>query len=442
MSFFDYYISPTAVDDPESDWTDKAYTIDGNPQTYGYSSEIVPGTWSEYLYFSHTGLLCDGACFKASEQSPVDYVDIDLYYDDAWQPFYEGAWIADVTRIANWTKSMYPAKVVTGGRIRFKGVGAATIPATLYEFWFHQESPLLFGLIGDIHISDAADMVWNQFQQNEYRRFSTASTRLGDFLTTINDNIDPVHGFSIDCGDILDSHSTPAQVLTLMAGYNDAIIDLRDVPHRFAIGNHLKWMIDSREDITWAQYFAALSNEGARANGFPDSENPKAYTFDVGGFRCIVLYYTYLNYVEGAEGDDQRAWLTARLAETDRPVIVFCHAYLHTQMHQYGNPGYAYYGSDDTYLAPVRTILEEKGKVQAVFSSHYHRAKSNAVINGIPYIGLAGSIHAPLADDNAYYIVEVTPNAFQGPNQWHSRIKMTGYGTKAFDYRGDIGIAM
>ncbi len=442
MAWYNYYLSPAGVTDPDTGWTNEANVIDGNPVTSAFSDNISPGEYTKYLYFTRSSFSCDGVRFYAQEDSPNDWVDIDLYYDGGWQPFYEGAWIADsLTGVPNWAKSMSSAEDVTQGRIRFKGVGASTIPVVLFDVYFHQEAPLLFAGIGDIHLSDAADEEWFRFEQNEFRRHSTAGARLETFLNAVVTNIDPVFGFSIDLGDIIDSRTSAGQTLNYIDYYNDEIVDNRNVPHYRLLGNHVKWLIENREDFTWAQYFAALSNDGAKSNGFPDGDNPKGYTFDVGGFRCIVLYSTYLNYVEGVEGDDQRAWLTARLDETSKPVLVFSHGYMHANTHTYGDASYAYYG-DDSFQSPVRTIIENSGKVQAVFQSHYHRAKSNCVINDIPYIGLAGSTHCPLVDDEAYYIVEVTPSAFVGASQSCSRVKMTGHGNRAFDYRGDIGIAM
>jgi len=290
-----------------------------------------------------------------------------------------------------------------------------------------------FGVIGDVHFNDKPDVVWNMFGQNEYRRFSTAATRMGNFVSTLNVESSACD-FAIHTGDAIDS--TGINHLTNLGNFNTKLGDLNCDAYN-TIGNHVKWLVDTAEAMTWAQYFSTLTNQASQDNKWPDNDNPKAYTFDKVGFHCIVLLYTYLNYVEGEEGDDQLGWLEARLQATSLPVLVFCHAYLHTQMHQYGNPGYAYYGSDDTYLAPVRTVLEAGKNVQAVFCSHYHRAKSTRVINDIPYIGFAGSVHAPLANDNAYYIVEVTPNQVRGANQWRSAIKITGYGNKAWDLRMD-----
>ena len=332
---------------------------------------------------------------------------------------------------------MDPNKTVTQARNRFKATGNQTINMRLGFVQFHKVAPLLFGISGDQHFSDNVDYFWTQYAQNEFRRVTTAPTRFGAFHDTVDENIDPVFGFSIHMGDAVDSRCSAGGTPGKLAEFN-AVVDDRDVKANTVIGNHMQWVIEGRQDMTWAQYFAALTNQASQDNGFPDGANPKAYTFDVGGFRCIVLYYTYLNYVEGPEGNDQLAWLTARLAETSKPVLIFTHAYLHTQMHQYGDSNYAFYGSDDTYLAPVRTILEASGKVQAVFESHYHRAKSNATINGIPYVGVACPVLAPLINDNAYYIAEVTPNVFQGASQQHGKVKLTGYGSRAFDYNGDV----
>ncbi len=439
MVWYDYYISPTGVTDPDSGWNSEANAIDGVLNTYAVSNDVTVGNWTEFLYFSSAAFDGDGFRFSADPSIPFNSrnrVDIDLYYDDAWNNLYEGSWALDGVSLSGHAYSIDPNQTVTQARIRFKATGSQTINMRLGFVMFHKVAPLLFGISGDQHFSDNVDHDWPNFGQKEYRRVTTAPTRFGAFIETVDENIDPIFGFSIHMGDAVDSRCSSGGMPGKLAELN-SIVDDSDVPFLNIIGNHDKWEIDSRGDMTWAEYFAALSNHATQANGFPDGANPKGYTFDVGGFRCIVLYYPYLDYVQGPEGDDQQAWLTARLSETSKPVIIFSHAYLHTQMHQYGDPSYAYYGGDDTYLAPVRTIIENSGKVIAVFQSHYHRAKSNATINEIPYVGVACPVHAPLIDDNAYYIVEVTPNVFQGPNQMHGTVKLTGYGSMAFDYNGD-----
>lgn len=291
-----------------------------------------------------------------------------------------------------------------------------------------------FGIIGDVHYNEKVDAVWNMFSQNEFRRFSTADTRFSNFIATVNAESSPVCAFAIHGGDAVDSTSDVPT--TRYGDFNTRAGDLT-VSFYNTLGNHLHWMVEIGEKMTWANYFDTLTNHAVRNNPFPNGTTPKAYTFDVSGFRCIVLFYTYMNYVEGVEGDDQLAWLTARLSETELPVIVFSHAYLHTNMHQYGNPSYAYYGSDDTYLLPVRTVLENSKKVQAVFQSHYHRGKSNCIINDIAYISIFGSVLAWNPADNAYYIVEIETDKIFGQYQSRPSIKMTGYGSKGFDYNGN-----
>ncbi len=294
-----------------------------------------------------------------------------------------------------------------------------------------------FGKICDVHFSDFADSIWNGVGgQNEYRRRSTANTRFGEFKDTVNAE-NPACSFAMHGGDAVSQFGTGGQMLTQFGLFNSAA-GLLTPDFYNSVGNHEKNIIDGFGYITWAQYFAAITNQATQDNKFPDDSNPKAYTFTKDGFLCIVLYYTAAQYVEGVEGDDQLGWLETILDGNSLPVLVFAHAYLHSQIHPYGNPEYAFYsmpsGTSEPYQAPVRTLLENSGLVQAVFHCHYHRAKSFAMINDIPYFSLAGSVLAPLAADNAYYIIEVTTNQIKGANQWMSAIKLTGYGSKGFNY--------
>jgi len=54
----------------------------------------------------------------------------------------------------------------------------------------------------------------------------------------------------------------------------------------------------------------------------------------------------------------------------------------------------------------VRKVLEDSGKVVAVFQGHHHAGSYN-LINGIHYYTLAAMCEGPYPENNAYAIVEV-----------------------------------
>lgn len=87
--------------------------------------------------------------------------------------------------------------------------------------------------------------------------------------------------------------------------------------------------------------------------------------------------------------DNELGWLTTDLASTNKPTLVFCHQTLAEF------DGTTYYTAPTTDIeryavynrAAVRTVLENSGKVKAVFEGHQHFFR-HMNINGIPYIDL------------------------------------------------------
>jgi predicted phosphodiesterase len=163
---------------------------------------------------------------------------------------------------------------------------------------------------------------------------------------------------------------------------------------------------------------------------FGDANYPHAYTFDVCDCRFIVMF------VKGIGQEVQAAqltWLTERLTETSKPTFVFTHGHLIT------NSGYTYaYASNH---AAVRTILENNGNVQGVFSGHYHRGLSPTVINGIPYFPFRGSTCNPPygpaenapdpgaqpLEQAAYFKVTIKPNAIFTGTRYIANIKVEAF---------------
>jgi alkaline phosphatase len=91
----------------------------------------------------------------------------------------------------------------------------------------------------------------------------------------------------------------------------------------------------------------------------------------------------------------QLAWLRADLAASEGGAVVFVHQLLDGQ------------GSVYVKNAPeVRRILQESGKVLAVFQGHHHEG-SYSRIEGIHYYTLQGVVEGQGLENNSYAVVEL-----------------------------------
>jgi predicted phosphodiesterase len=168
-------------------------------------------------------------------------------------------------------------------------------------------------------------------------------------------------------GDIIDHYtSTEPQALIDLGKIKEA---LNGMDAHFVLGNH------DQDKLTKSQ----ISSVTHKTAGH--------YSFDKNGIHFIILDANYssddnnahygaggfawnVNYIPPAE----RTWLAADLAATTLPTLVFCHY----RLDEAGD----YSVSNRT---AIRTILENSGKVKAVFAGHNHINETNT-INGIKYI--------------------------------------------------------
>ncbi len=167
--------------------------------------------------------------------------------------------------------------------------------------------------------------------------------------------------FAIEVGDFITSD--PADLPVIEAAYTSV-----SSPRYYVMGNH------ELINLSKAQFIAGTGMTEAY------------YSFDVASYHFVVLDACYYDDDDGAEYDSgnfdwrdtyinpgQRTWLTNDLVSTDLKTFVFCHQRLD--------------GVGDAYVnnaAAVRSILEDSGKVLAVFMGHGH-TNALVTINGIDY---------------------------------------------------------
>ncbi|HUT31849.1 MAG TPA: metallophosphoesterase [Planctomycetota bacterium] len=196
--------------------------------------------------------------------------------------------------------------------------------------------------------------------------------------------------FVIGLGDFVDGTSKDPEVELGHLGKIEEIFRRFEGPRHHVLGNH---------DLD-----ALTKEELLKATGMPAAH----YAFDAPPFRCIVLDGCYRKDFEPyARGNfvwtdswipaAQLRWLEAELKKAEGKALVFVHQPLdRDDVHCVRNAG------------EVRRILEDSGKVVAVFSGHNHKGGYRKV-RGIHYVTVCGMVEGPGLEHNAYALVTVTP---------------------------------
>ncbi len=126
--------------------------------------------------------------------------------------------------------------------------------------------------------------------------------------------------------------------------------------------------------------------------------SPLHYALDRGGFHVVVLHTLEAKDVDVRIPPAQLAWLRQDLAKTTLPVVVLMH---HSASEQDLSDSSWFHRAPHLALVrerrELRAVLEESGKVRAVFNGHVHRNHLD-VIRGIPYVTIQ-SLVENLDDD-------------------------------------------
>jgi predicted MPP superfamily phosphohydrolase len=243
-----------------------------------------------------------------------------------------------------------------------------------------------FGIVTDCHYADT-DTVGTRFYRHSL-------DKLDDCVELMNaQKVD----FLVELGDFKDQDSPPVELKTL--SYLQAVESVFrkfDGPTYHVLGNH---DVDS---ISKVQFLANIENTGI-------NPSKSHYSFDFSDVHFVVLDANYKS--DGADYNHgnfdwtdanippaELQWLRQDLAASRRVVIVLVHQLLD------GTGSYYVKNADE-----VRQILEQSGKVLAVFQGHYHDG-SYSLIEGIHYYTLKAMVEGPGPENDSYAIVEVQPD--------------------------------
>jgi len=239
-----------------------------------------------------------------------------------------------------------------------------------------------FGIVSDCHYADKNSV------NSRYYRESLA--KLTECIEVMNkQEVD----FLIELGDFIDEGADEAATISYLQAVEGVFRRFRS-PVYHVLGNH------DIAGVTKDEFLANIKNTGI----VPFTS--KYYSFDFNGLHIVVLDGNYL-----ADGTDcapgnfdwtdtnipvaELKWFKTDLCGTGKPVIVFIHQRLD--------------GSGSFYVnnsADVRQIMEDSGKVLAVFQGHHHEG-GYSQIGGIYYYTLRAMVENSGQENNSYAVIEV-----------------------------------
>jgi predicted phosphodiesterase len=262
----------------------------------------------------------------------------------------------------------------------------------------HRTRTVRFGMVTDIHYADR-DAAGTRY----YRE---ARQKLAEFVSVMNQQ---KPDFVVEMGDYKDQDAQPdpARTLTYARSMESVLAGFRGRRYH-VLGNH------DEDSLAKSDFLSQVVNSGInRARSF--------YSFDAGGIHFIALDANFrsdgkdyekgnYDWTDANVPAHELAWLQKDLASTKRRTIVL----IHQQLDGVGS----YYVKN----APaVRKILEESGRVLAVFQGHRHEG-AYSLMQGIHYYTLKGLIEGSGPANNAYALVEVDSD---------STIHIQGFRTEA-----------
>ncbi len=258
-----------------------------------------------------------------------------------------------------------------------------------------QADGLKIGLITDLHYADKPAAGSRQYRETPAKLSEAAAAFKQESVA-----------FVVELGDLIDSAPSLETELGYLKTMQQQISSQIPECH-FVLGNHCV------ERLTKQEFLTEVGQEKSY------------YSFDKSGFHIVILDACFRGDGEpyGRNNSDWKDafippaelhWLKADLAATDKPTIVFVHQRLDVSNH------YA-----PKNAAEVRKILEESGKVAAVFQGHSHK-NDHKEINGIHYCTLVAMIEGTGPENNGYSLLELSPSGI---------IKLTGFRKqKSYDW--------
>ncbi|MCE7996075.1 MAG: hypothetical protein HEP71_29115 [Roseivirga sp.] len=268
-------------------------------------------------------------------------------------------------------------------RVFLKTSGAALALAALPSCVRQGSGKVRFGLVSDSHYADR--------EESGIRFYRESAEKMKACVDVMNqEKVD----FMIHLGDFKDQDPEPDEQRTMQYLRDfEAIYAEFKGPRYHVLGNH------DMDSLSKSQFQSMIENTGI-------DEPETFYSFDKGDYHFVVLDacfnpdgspYDHDNFqwFDANVPQEQLDWLDKDLKATEKPTIVFVHQMLEdieNGKHHIKN------------FAKVRAILEESGKVSAVFQGHKHEER-HKLINDIHYYTILGMVDYSGPENNSFAIV-------------------------------------
>jgi alkaline phosphatase len=235
------------------------------------------------------------------------------------------------------------------------------------------------GLITDLHYADKPSAGTRHYRETLTKLAEAAGQFARDKPAIV-----------VELGDLVDAADSVATELAYLKRVNKEFAALARNRH-YVVGNHC---VDT---LTKDEFLGEVG------------QKESSYSFDAGGVHFIVLDACFRSdgkpygrknskWNDANLPADQLDWLAADLKRSAGPVVVFVHQRLDVAID---------YGIRNA--AAVRKILEESGKVRAVFQGHSHK-NDYREIAGIHYCTLVAMVEGSGAESSGYSLLDVRPD--------------------------------
>jgi alkaline phosphatase len=274
-------------------------------------------------------------------------------------------------------------------------MGAASRPTTLFA---ESRRRVRIGLITDLHYADKPPGGTRHYRETLTKLAAAAEQFEKDKPDLI-----------VDLGDLIDAADSVAVELDYLARIHKPCSALPGDKH-YVLGNHCVDMLTKEEFLKGV------------------GQKKSYYSFDANGFHFVILDACYRSdgkdygrknskWDDANVPDEQVRWLKDDLTATEHKTILFAHQRLDVE-NSYGIKN----------AAAIRKVLEESGKILAVFHGHSHKNDLKE-INGIHYCTLVAMIEGSGAENNGYSLLDVFENG---------DLKLTGFlRQKSHEWRRD-----
>ncbi len=232
------------------------------------------------------------------------------------------------------------------------------------------------GLVTDMHYADKAPAGTRHYRESLVKLQEAATQFRKDQPE-----------FVVELGDFIDAADSVEVEKGYLKRINKDFVALPGKKH-YVLGNHCVHTLTKQEFL-----------EGV-------GQQSSFYSFDSGGFHFVVLDACFrsdgepygrknFNWTDTNISADQIEWLQADLKATAGKTIVFVHQRLDVS-NSYGVKN----------AAQVRKVLEESGKVLAVFQGHSHK-NDYRTIAGIHYCVLVAMVEGSGKENSGYSTMDI-----------------------------------